>query len=256
MLFDTHTHLHDPKFDEDREEVIEKIKASGVSALVNIGCDVLTSDFSIKLAHDYDFIYATVGVHPCDTADMTEEHLDKIRELAKDKKVIAIGEIGLDYYWDNVERDVQKYWFKRQLELAEELDMPIVIHNRDAHEDTYNILKDSKAKGIMHCFSGSKEMAERFLKLGYYISFAGPLTFKNNVKSVEAAKVVPMDRLLIETDAPYLAPDGFRGKRNDSSLVRYTCEKLAEIKGVSFEEMAHQTLVNAKRVYRIDDNNI
>ena len=251
MLFDTHTHLHDPKFDEDRKEVIEKIKASGVGALVNIGCDVLTSDFSVKLAHDYDFIYATVGVHPCDTDGMTEEHIEKIRLLAQDKKVIAIGEIGLDYYWDNVPRDVQKHWFKRQLELAEELDMPVVIHNRDAHEDTYNILKESSAKGIMHCFSGSKEMAQRFLKLGYYISFAGSLTFKNNVKSVEAAKVVPMDRLLIETDAPYLAPDGFRGKRNDSSLVRVTCEKLAEIKGVSFEEMAKQTFENAIKVYKI-----
>ena len=185
-----------------------------------------------------------------------EEHIEKIRQLSKDKKVIAIGEIGLDYYWDNVPRDVQKHWFKRQLELAEELDMPIVIHNRDAHEDTYNILKEYSAKGIMHCFSGSKEMAQRFLNLGFYISFAGPLTFKNNVKSVEAARVVPIDRLLIETDAPYLAPDGFRGKRNDSSLVRYTCEKLAEIKGVSFEEMAKQTFENAKRVYKIDDINL
>ena len=256
MLFDSHTHLDDSKFDCDREEVIEKIKNSGVTRLVNIGCNIPTSEFSVKLAERYDFIYATVGFHPCDTGDMTEDALQKIKELAMHKKVVAIGEIGLDYHWDNVPRDVQKHWFKRQLDLAEELDMPIVIHNRDAHEDTYNILKESSAKGIMHCFSGSKEMAQRFLDLGFYISFAGPLTFKNNVKSVEAAKVVPMDRLLIETDAPYLAPDGFRGKRNDSSLVRYTCEKLAQIKGVSFEEMAKQTFENAKRVYRIDDTNI
>lgn len=256
MLFDSHTHLDDRKFNDDRYEVIEKIKASGVSALVNIGCDIPTSEHSIELAEKYDFIYATVGFHPCDTGDLTERHIEKIKQLAMHKKVVAIGEIGLDYYWDSVPRDVQRYWFERQMKLAEELDMPVTIHNRDAHEDTFNICKNSNAKGIVHCFSGSKEMAVEFVKLGYYVSFAGPLTYKNNVKSVEAAKVVPMDRLLIETDAPYLAPDGFRGKRNDSSLVRYTCEKLAEIKGVSFEEMAQQTFDNAKKVYKIDDNNL
>lgn len=251
MLFDSHTHLDDGKFDDDRIEVIEKIKASGVSKLVNIGCNISTCEYSIELAEKYDFIYATVGFHPCDTDEMTEEHIERLRKFASHKKVVAIGEIGLDYYWDSVPRDVQKYWFKRQMKLAEELDMPVTIHNRDAHEDTFNICKNSSAKGIVHCFSGSKEMAVEFVKLGYYVSFAGPLTYKNNVKSVEAAKAVPMDRLLIETDAPYLAPDGFRGKRNDSSLVRYTCEKLAEIKGVTFEEMAKQTYDNAMKVYRI-----
>lgn len=256
MLFDSHTHLDDKKFNDDRSEVIEKIKASGVSSLVNIGCDIRTSENSIELAEKYDFIYATVGFHPCDTDKMTEADIDKLREFAMHKKVVAIGEIGLDYYWDSVPRDVQRYWFERQMKLAEELDMPVTIHNRDAHEDTFNICKNSGARGIVHCFSGSKEMAAEFVKLGYYVSFAGPLTYKNNVKSVEAAKVVPLDRLLIETDAPYLAPDGFRGKRNDSSLVRYTCEKLAEIKGVSFEEMAKLTFANAKKVYRIDDNNL
>lgn len=253
MLFDSHTHLDDRKFDDDRIEVIEKIRASGVSKLVNIGCDIKTSENSIRLAEKYDFIYATVGFHPCDTGDITEEHIQKIKQLALHKKVVAIGEIGLDYYWDSVPRDVQKHWFKRQMELAEELKMPVTIHNRDAHEDTYNICKNSDAKGIVHCYSGSKEMAAEFVKLGYYVSFAGPLTYKNNVKSVEAAKAVPMDRLLVETDAPYLAPDGFRGKRNDSSLVRYTCEKLADIKGVTFEEMVRQTYENAMRVYRIKD---
>ncbi len=251
MLFDSHTHLDDKKFNDDRIEVIEKIKAGGVSKLVNIGCDIKTSENSIRLAEKYDFIYATVGFHPCDTGNITEEHIEKIKQLAQHKKVVAIGEIGLDYYWDSVPRDVQKYWFERQMKLAEELEMPVTIHNRDAHEDTFNICKNSTAKGIVHCFSGSKEMAVEFVKLGYYVSFAGPLTYKNNVKSVEAAKAVPMDRLLIETDAPYLAPDGFRGKRNDSSLVRYTCEKLAEIKGVSFEEMAQITYKNAMHVYKI-----
>ena len=201
MLFDSHTHLDDDKFNEDREAVIEKIRQSGVSGLVNIGCNISTCEHSIALSEKYDFIYATVGFHPCDTGDMTEEHIEKLREYANHKKVVAIGEIGLDYHWDNVPRDVQKYWFERQMKLAEELDMPVSIHNRDAHEDTINICKNSRAKGIVHCFSGSKEMAAEFVKLGYYVSFAGPLTYKNNVKSVEAVKAVPMDRLLIETDA-------------------------------------------------------
>ena len=254
MLFDSHTHLDDSKFDGDREEIIEKIKDSGVAAVVNIGCNIPTSENSIKLAEEYDFIYATVGFHPCDTGSMTEDDLQKIKELAAHKKVVAIGEIGLDYHWDNVSRDVQKYWFKRQLDLAAELGMPVSIHNRDAHEDTFNIIKRSDAKGIIHCCSCSKEMALEFVKLGYYISFAGPITYKNGVKNAEVAKAVPMDRLLIETDAPYLAPEGFRGKRNDSSLMRITCEKLAEIKGVTFEEMAEQTFKNAKKVYRLDNN--
>ena len=253
MLFDSHTHIDDKKFNDDRTEVIEKIRLNGIAKLVNIGCDIKTSENSIKLAEKYDFIYATVGFHPCDTGNITENHIEKIKQLANHKKVVAIGEIGLDYYWDSVPRDVQKYWFQRQMNLAEELDMPVTIHNRDAHEDAFNICKNSSIKGIVHCFSGSKEMAVEFVKLGYYVSFAGPLTYKNNVKSAEAAKAVPMDRLLVETDAPYLAPDGFRGKRNDSSLVRYTCEKLAEIKGVSFEEMAKQTYENAMKVYRIND---
>lgn len=254
MLFDSHTHLDDSRFDDDREEVIEKIKDSGVTRVVNIGCNIPTSEFSIKLAEKYEFIYATVGFHPCDTGNMTEADIDRLKTLASHKKVVAIGEIGLDYHWDNVPREVQKYWFKRQMKLAEELDMPVTIHNRDAHEDTFNIIKNSPAKGIIHCCSCSKEMATEFVKLGYYISFAGPVTYKNNSKSVETVKAVPLDRLLIETDAPYLAPDGFRGKRNDSSLIRYTCERLAEIKGVSFEEMAEQTFKNAEKVYRIDNN--
>lgn len=254
MLFDSHTHLDDPKFDSDREQVIEKIRDSGVKCLVNIGCNIPTSEFSVHLAQKYDFIYAAVGFHPCDTGNITENDIETIKSLASQRKVVAIGEIGLDYHWDSVPRDVQRYWFERQLRLAEELDMPVTIHNRDAHEDTYDIIRKSSAKGIIHCCSCSREMALEFVKLGYYISFAGPLTYKNNVKTVETAKALPMDRLLIETDAPYLAPDGFRGKRNDSSLIRYTCEKLADIKGVSFEEMAEQTFENTKKVYRIDNN--
>lgn len=251
MLFDSHTHLDDAKFDSDRDEVIEKIRKSGVSHLVNVGCNIPTSEFSVALSEKYPFIYASVGFHPCDTLGITEDDICALRNLAKHKKVVAIGEIGLDYHWDSVPRDTQKFWFERQLELACELGLPVIIHNRDAHLDTYDILKRSSASGIIHCCSASREMTEKFLELGYFISFAGPLTYKNNSKTVEAAKAVPLDRLLVETDAPYLAPDGYRGKRNDSSYMRVTCARLAEIKGMSFEEMAGITLENAKKVYNI-----
>ncbi len=251
MFFDTHIHLDDPKFDADRHEVIEKIKNSGVSYLVNVGCDVPTSELSVKLAEQHSFIYAAIGFHPCDTSRATEEGIDAIKALAAHKKVVAIGEIGLDYYWDSVPRETQKFWFNRQLDLAKELDLPVIIHNRDAHKDIYDILSRNFVKSIIHCCSCSKEMTEEFVKLGCYISFAGPITYKNNVKSVEAASVVPLDRLLIETDAPYLAPDGFRGKRNDSSLIIHTCQKLADLRGVSLDEMAKITTDNAKRIYNI-----
>lgn len=252
-LFDSHAHLDDEKFDNDREDTIKKIFDSGVCAFVNIGADMESSKRSIVLAEKYDNVYATVGVHPHDVEFMTEDDLAEIEQLAKHKKVVAIGEIGLDYFYDNSPRDKQRYWFARQLELAEKLDMPITIHNRDAHGDTMDILRNTKARGIIHCYSGSAEMAKQLVDMDFYISFAGPVTYKNSKNAVESAKVVPMDRILIETDSPYLAPDGFRGKRNDSSLVRYVCEKLAEIKGVSFEEMAKATCENAKRVYRIED---
>ncbi len=252
-LFDSHAHLDDDKFDCDREETINKIFDSGVCAFVNIGADMESSKRSIALASKYDNVYATVGIHPHDVSDMTEADIEELEQLAKHKKVVAIGEIGLDYFYDNSPRDKQKYWFARQLQLAEKLNMPVTIHNRDAHADTMEILKNSKATGIIHCYSGSAEMAKQLVDMGFYISFAGPVTYKNSKNAVQSALAVPMDRILIETDSPYLAPDGFRGKRNDSSLVRYVCEKLAEIKGVTFEEMAKQTKENAKRVYRIED---
>lgn len=251
MLFDSHTHLDDPKFDSDRDEVIENIKNSGVTGLVNVGCNLKTSEFSVKLAEKYDFIYASAGFHPCDVGDICEDDILKIAEMTKNERVVAIGEIGLDYYWDDVSRDVQKYWFLRQLKLAEELDMPVIIHNRDAHKDVLDILKKSSARGIIHCYSASAEMVDDFLSLGYYISFAGPLTYKNNKKTVLAAKKVPLDRILIETDAPYLSPDGFRGKRNDSSKIIHTCRFLADLRGLSVEEMACITEKNAKEIYRI-----
>ena len=251
MLFDTHAHLDDPRFDEDRDELITVLKAMGVDYVTNIGCSMESSLASIELAEKYPNVYATVGVHPHGVKDMTDDDLVQLEKWTQHEKVVAIGEIGLDYYYDNSPRDEQKYWFAKQLELAERLNFPIVIHDRDAHEDCLNILKQFDVKGIFHCFSGSKEMAEIIVKMGFYAAFGGPVTFKNARKTVEAASVVPLDRLLIETDCPYLAPEGFRGQRNNPSLVRHAAMKLAEIKGITFEEMARITTDNAKKVYGI-----
>ena len=252
MYFDTHAHYDDEKFNIDREEVIEKAKLSDVDYIVNNACSIESCHTSIALAEKFDFIYATVGIHPHDAESMTEEVLSEIERLANHEKVVAIGEIGLDYYYDNSPRDIQRYWFKRQLELAKKIDMPVTVHNRDAHGDTLEILKDADVSGIIHCFSGSKEMAKILVDMGFYIAFGGSLTFKNSKNAVESAAVVPIERLLIETDCPYLAPEGHRGKRNDSSLIGVACAKLAEIKCVSLEEMAKITLENAKKVYRIE----
>ncbi|MDD4688938.1 MAG: TatD family hydrolase [Eubacteriales bacterium] len=251
MFFDTHAHLDDARFDEDREFIIESLNEKEIDFVTNIGCDMKSSYASYEMAQKYPFIYATVGVHPHSASEMTEEDLVQLEKWTQNEKVVAIGEIGLDYYYDFSPKDNQKYWFSKQLELAEKLDYPVVIHDRDAHEDCINLLKQFDVKGIFHCFSGSKEMAEIVVKMGFYVAFGGALTFKNSKKSVQAAKAVPLDRLLIETDCPYLAPEGFRGKRNDPSLVRYAAIKLAEIKDIPFEEMAKITTENAKRVYRI-----
>lgn len=254
MLFDSHAHLDDSKFSADREEVIEKIKASGVEYVVNIGDDISSSRKSVILAKRHPFIYATVGVHPHNVESMTEADIEELKLLASEEKVVAIGEIGLDYYYDNSPRDLQKKWFKRQIELALELSLPIAIHNRDSNEDCMQILRGydiKKIGGIMHCYSGSSEMAKELVKMGLCVSFAGPVTFKNNRRGVETVREIPIEHILIETDCPYLAPEPKRGTRNDSSNVRYVAEKIAEIKGMTFEEVAKITCDNAKRVYKI-----
>lgn len=252
MFFDTHTHLDDKRFSEDCDQVIEKVFASGVTLAVNIGADMESSRESVALAERYDFIYAAVGVHPHEAEALTEADMDALRRLAAHKKVVAIGEIGLDYYYDNAPRELQKKWFLRQLELAKELDLPYIVHDRDAHGDTMEIIKRAGYyRGVLHCYSGSVEMARELLELGFYISFAGPLTFKNGKKAREVAQAVPMDRLFIETDSPYLTPEPCRGQRNDSSMVRFVCEKLAEIKGISTEEAARITYENGKQFFGI-----
>jgi len=206
----------------------------------------------VALSEKYDFIYAAVGVHPHEVETLTEADMETLKQLAALEKVVAIGEIGLDYYYDNAPRELQKKWFLRQLELARELDLPYIIHDRDAHADTMEMIKRvGYHRGVLHCYSGSAEMARELLDMGFYISFAGPLTFKNGKRAREVAEIVPMERLLIETDSPYLTPEPHRGERNDSSLVRFVCEKLAEIKGISVEEAARITYENGKQFFGI-----
>ena len=253
MLFDTHAHLNDGRFDTDRYEIINSLNANDVGAYCEIGFDMESSVKAVSLAQKYSFIYAAVGVHPHDSKDMTEDDIPRLRELLHRERVVALGEIGLDYYYDNSDRPTQRQWFARQMCLAKEENMPVVIHSRDAMADTIDILKScGNGDGIIHCYSGSKESARILLDMGYYISFAGPVTFKNANTALEVINYVPMDRILIETDSPYLAPVPYRGKRNCPVYVAEVAKKVAEIKGKSFEEVADITFANAKKIYRID----
>jgi len=256
MLFDSHAHYDDSRFDDDRFSVLESMKDNNVGAIMNACAALSDIPLILEMSERFPFMYASVGVHPSDSIDLSEDGIEIIKNAAKHEKVKAIGEIGLDYYYDDVPRDIQKKWFVRQIELAKELNLPIIVHDRDAHGDTVDILKNTNAKsigGVLHCFSGSKEMAKEILDLGFYIAFGGTLTFKNARRAVEVAEYVPLDRILIETDSPYLAPVPERGKRNDSRLIRYVAEKLSEIKGVSIEEIENITFNNAKKCFGIGD---
>lgn len=252
MYFDTHTHLDDARFADDRAEVIQKVRDAGVTLAVNIGADMKSSETSVALAEQYDFIYASVGVHPEDVMHLTEADMDRLAELAQHKKVVAIGEIGLDYHYDDVPKELQKKWFLRQIQLAQKLELPYIVHDREAHGDVLEIIRESGYfRGVMHCYSGSAEMAQELLKLGFYISFAGPVTFKNGKKAQEAAKQIPIERILIETDSPYLTPEPYRGQRNDSSMVQFVARKIAELKGITAAEAARITMENGKRFFNI-----
>lgn len=254
MLIDTHVHLNVQAFDEDRHEVIERARENGIRRMINVGFNRETIPGSIALAEQYDFIYSTVGWHPADAKDMTPNDLEWIESLCRHEKVVAIGEIGLDYYWDTSPKDVQARVFREQIRLARKLGMPIVIHNRDAHHDVVQILREEKAAevgGVMHCYSGSWETAKMCLDMNFYISFGGPVTFKNAKQPKEVLAKVPLDRLVIETDAPYLAPHPYRGKRNESSYVRLVAETAAQIKGISMEELAEITSQNAVSIFGI-----
>lgn len=254
MLIDTHAHLNAIQYQEDLEEVIERAQSEGVEIIVVVGFDRETITRAIELADTYEFIYATVGWHPVDAIDMTDEDLKWIEELCSHPKVVALGEMGLDYYWDKSPKEIQKEVFRKQIALAKKVKLPIIIHNREATADIIEILEEENASevgGIMHCFTGSVEVAKQCMDMNFYISFGGPVTFKNAKKPKEVAAEIPLDRLLIETDCPYLTPHPFRGKRNEPSYVKYVAEQIAELKGVTFEEIALKTSDNAKRFFGI-----
>lgn len=253
MFIDTHAHLDDEKFQDDLIEVLARAKEARVQYIVNVGYDLLSSQKSVELAKTYPHIYAVVGLHPHDAKEAEEDTYKQLLELAKEEKVVALGEMGLDYYWDNSPRDVQQQVFRRQINLAKELKLPIVVHDRDAHGDIIQILREEKAEevgGVLHCFSGSWEMAETCLKMGFYISFAGPLTFNNARKLTEIAQKVPLDRILTETDSPYLTPHPFRGKRNEPARVVLVAEKLAALRNEELEKIGEITVENARKVFR------
>ena len=254
MLFDSHTHLEDRKFAGEVDQVINRAKEGGVSLILNVGYNLHHGQKSIELAEKYDLIYATVGLHPHDAKDADNRFWDKLRKLAHHPKVVGLGEMGLDYYWDNSPRDVQRQVFRTQINIAHELKKPIVIHDRDAHQDILSIVKEEKAYeigGVFHAFSGSWEMAKIVLDLGFYISISGPVTFSNAKKLAEVAEKAPLERLLIETDCPYLTPHPYRGKRNEPAFVKLVAEKIAELKGISYEEVAQTTNRNGRELFNI-----
>lgn len=250
MIFDSHAHYDDSQFNEDRAIVLKEIQENGVVGVLNCGSDLRGMNMSIELANTYDFIYAAVGIHPEYAQLVNEELIENMRNHAKNPKVRAIGEIGLDYYWEeNPPREVQKKAFRMQMQLARELNLPVVIHDREAHQDTLEIMKEfSDVKGVVHCFSGSVEFAKECLKLGYYIGITGVVTFKNAKVIKEVAKVVPLDKLLVETDCPYMAPTPYRGKRNQSDYIQYIIEEIAQLKGITKEEVEENTIRNGKNL--------
>ena len=255
MFIDSHAHLDDERFDEDRESLIEGFEQRDIDMVINVGSDLKSSRASIELSKKHENIYAVVGVHPHDAQYAEEDYLEQLKELSKEDKVVAIGEIGLDYFYDNSPRDIQRKVFIEQIRLAKELNLPVVIHTRDAAQETFDILKeaarDGRLTGVLHCYSGSVEMAMKYIKLGFYISLGGPVTFKKSKTPKEVAAAVPLDRLLIETDSPYLTPEPHRGKRNDPTFVKYTAETIAKIREINVEELARATSENIKKLFRI-----
>lgn len=252
LLFDTHAHYDDGQFDEDRTALLSSMAENGVGLIVNPGCDVATSRFACGLAEQYPFVYAAAGIHPSCVKEAGETDLEEIERLLSLEKTVALGEIGLDYYWDTSFREKQLAFFRRQMALAEKHQKPVILHDREAHQDCFDVVKSYPAvKGVYHCYSGSAEMAKELLKLGYYLSFTGVITYKNARRAEEVIRIVPDDRIMIETDSPYLAPVPNRGKRNDSRNVRFVAEKIAEIKEMPVEEVIRQTRENGKRFYGI-----
>lgn len=254
MLFDTHVHLNADQFAEDLEAVLARAEEAGVTHMVVVGFDESTIIRAIELVERYDMLYAAVGWHPVDAIDMKDEHLRWLEELSAHPKVVALGEMGLDYHWDKSPKEIQKEVFRKQIRLAKKVKIPIIIHNREADQDIVDLLKEEEASevgGIMHCFGGSIEIAKQCLAMNFYISFGGPVTFKNAKRPKEVAKEVPLDRLLVETDCPYLAPHPNRGKRNEPAYVKLVAEQIAELREMSYEELTTQTMLNAKKLFGI-----
>ena len=253
MFFDTHAHYDHSRFKEDRDAVLSALPAAGVGLVVDPGCDLASSRAAIALAEQYSYVYAAVGIHPEDCAGITDNDLEELRILCGHEKVVAVGEIGLDYYWKtNPPREFQQEIFRRQLELARELNLPVIVHDRDAHGDCLEMIREfPDLRGVFHCFSGSAEMALELLKRGWYLGFDGPVTYKNARRAGEVLAVTPLDRILLETDSPYLAPEPFRGKRNDSRYLFHIAAKVAECKNISPEEIETRTYENGKRLFGI-----
>ena len=254
MLFDTHAHLDDRAFDTDREDLLAGLADRQVALVMNPGCSLESSRNAVAMAERYDWLYAAVGSHPDAADEVNDQVLEEYRKLCKlSGKVKAIGEIGLDYHYEDIPRELQLKAFRAQLELARELDLPVIVHERDAHEDGMALVKEfSTVKGVFHCYSGSAEMARQLVDMGWYIGFTGVLTFKNARKAIETAASIPLERIVLETDCPYMAPEPFRGRRNDPGYLYRMAEKLAEIRGISVEEIHRITTENGKRLYRID----
>lgn len=253
-IFDTHAHYDDEAFEEDRESLLGELPERGIAKVVNVGASLASCETTIELMEKYDYIYGAIGVHPNETAELNEENFGWMRGQCKRKKCVAVGEIGLDYYWDEPERSIQKEWFVRQLDLARELAKPVIIHSRDAAKDTVDIMiaeRASEIGGVIHCFSYTKETAKIFLDMGFYIGIGGVLTFKNAKKLKEAAEYIPLDRIVLETDCPYLAPEPNRGKRNSSLNLPYVIAALADIKGVDAETVRQTVWKNAHELYHI-----
>jgi TatD DNase family protein len=252
MIFDSHAHYDDNAFNEDRVEVIEKVKEAKVTKIINCGADMNTCLSTIELVNNYDMFYGAIGIHP-QSAGEALQNLNKIGDMLSSKKIVGVGEIGLDYYWEGYDRETQIKAFKEQMDIARSLNLPVIIHDRDAHEDSLKVIKEFKGvRGVFHCYSGSTEFAKELLKMDYYLGFTGVITFKNAKKAIEVVEYMPFDRLLVETDCPYMAPVPHRGKRCDSSYLTYTLEKIAEIKGVDYETACKTTYDNTCNLFSID----
>lgn len=254
MLIDSHAHLDSKEFDKDREEIVKSFKDLGIEYTIVPAANMKSSNKIVKLIKEYDELYGAVGVHPHDTKDMKIEDIEELFKLSEEEKVIAIGEIGLDYYYEYTDREIQKKWFREQIKLAKKIGLPIIVHEREAAKDVFDIISseyDETLKGVIHCYSGSLEMAKKYIDLGFFISFAGPVTFKNAIKPKEVAKDIPLDRLLVETDSPYLTPVPFRGKRNNPTYVKYVAEEIAKLKDISLEELEKITNKNTKILFNL-----